>query len=214
MSGPADGICPPCEPRRQQNQPPLQSRVHTPFLMKKRPPKPEGPPRSSRCSQTADSRRDSTRVSAEAAFATFLALDDSENPTAQLYLSTRAARRDAAKAAFDRKFSHRRREIGFVCRRLVWTAGDRPHPAVTRTLQYAADIASCRNGQQMPAKALHHRWKHEVQIALLWRRAAMNRAVLPNMSLLLAGLIDRAASHCVLAPPLHSHRIGHHSTRR
>ena len=39
-----------------------------------------------------------------------------------------------------------------VYRPLVWAADGRPHP-VTRTLQYAADIASCRNGQQMSAKA-------------------------------------------------------------
>ena len=53
------------------------------------------------------------------------------------------------------------------------TADGRPQPAVTRTLQYAADIASSRNGQQMLAKSLQHRWKHEIQIALLRRRAAM-----------------------------------------
>ena len=51
---------------------------------------------------------------------------------------------------------------------LVWTADGRPHPAVTRTMQYAGDIAVCQNGQQMSATALKHRWKHEVQIALLW----------------------------------------------
>ena len=44
----------------------------------------------------------------------------------------------------------------------------------------AADIASSRNGQHLSAKSLHHRWKHEIQIALLQRRAAMARAVLPN----------------------------------
>ena len=36
-------------------------------------------------------------------------------------------------------------------RPLVWTADGRQHPAVTRTLQDAADIAACRNGQQMSA---------------------------------------------------------------
>ena len=48
---------------------------------------------------------------------------------------------------------------------------------VTRTLPYAADIAAYRNGQQMSAKALHHRWKDEIQIAFL-RRAATTRALL------------------------------------
>ena len=57
----------------------------------------------------------------------------------------------------------------------------RPYPAVTRTLECEADIASVRNGQQMSAKWLQRRWKHEIQIALR-RRAAMTRAVLPNTS--------------------------------
>ena len=93
----------------------------------------------------------------------------------------------------------RLRQQGIHYRLLNWTADGRPHPTVTRTLQYAADNASSRNGQQMSAKSLHRRWKHEIQIALLRRRAAMARAVLPNPSLraewLLAGIIDRALHH-------------------
>ena len=58
----------------------------------------------------------------------------------------------------------------------------------------------------MPAKALQNRRKDEIQIALLRRRATMTRADLPNISereqLLLAGLIDRAASHWIRAPLL------------
>ena len=56
-----------------------------------------------------------------------------------------AAGGDAAQVAFVRKISHYRHEIpdlraqGIVYRPLVWTADVRPHPAVTRTLQYAAD---------------------------------------------------------------------------
>ena len=69
--------------------------------------------------------------------------------------------------------------------------------AVTQTLQYAADIASSRNGQHQSAKSLH--WRHEIQIALLQRRAAMARAVLPNPAAraewLFAGIIDRALHH-------------------
>ena len=98
-----------------------------------------------------------------------------------------------------------RREIpdlraqGIVYRPLLWTADGRPHPAVTRSPQYAADIASADN------KSLHRRWKDKIQIALLLRRAAMTRAVLRNISAreqwLLADLIDRAASWWVRAPP-------------
>ena len=97
-----------------------------------------------------------------------------------------AARGDAAQAAFDRKLSYYSNEIvelrkqGFQHRPLFWTADWRPHPAVTRTLQHAADIGSSRNGQQMSAKSLQRRWMHEIQIALLRRKAAMVRAVLPN----------------------------------
>ena len=69
--------------------------------------------------------------------------------------------------------------------------------AVTRTLQYAADIASSRNGQQMSAQSLQRRWKHEIQIALSRRRAAMARAFLHNPAAewLLAGIIDGALHH-------------------
>ena len=56
-----------------------------------------------------------------------------------------AARGDAAQAAFDPETSHDRREIqdlrvqGIVYRPVVSTADRRPHPAVTRTMQCAAD---------------------------------------------------------------------------
>ena len=68
-----------------------------------------------------------------------------------------AARGDAAQAAFDRKISQYKQQIpdlrgqGILYRPLVWTAEKRPHPAATRTLQHAADIASSRNGQQLSA---------------------------------------------------------------
>ena len=81
------------------------------------------------------------------------------------------ARVDAAQAAFDRKVTHYRQELldlrnqDIHDRLLVWTADGRPQPAVTRTLQHAADIASSRNGQHLSAKILHRRWKHEIQIA-------------------------------------------------
>ena len=72
-------------------------------------------------------------------------------------------------ASFDRKLSHCRDEIselrnqGSHYRPLVWTADGRPYSAVTRTLQCAADIASSRNGQQVSAKSLHRRWKHQTK---------------------------------------------------
>ena len=57
-----------------------------------------------------------------------------------------ALRGDAAQASFDRKLSHYRDEIsdlrnqGIHYRPLVRTADGRPHPAITRTLQCAADM--------------------------------------------------------------------------
>ena len=65
-----------------------------------------------------------------------------------------AARGDAVKAAFDRKILQYRRAIpvfrvqGIVCRPLLWKADGRPHPAVTRTLQYAANITACRTSDE------------------------------------------------------------------
>ena len=44
-------------------------------------------------------------------------------------------------------------------------------------MHHATDTAACRNGQQMSAKALKHRWQHEVQIALPRWRAVMRWAV-------------------------------------
>ena len=51
------------------------------------------------------------------------------------------------RAAFDRETSHYRTEIPDL--RAQGIVYGRPHPAVTRTLQYAADIASCRTGQHL-----------------------------------------------------------------
>ena len=73
-------------------------------------------------------------------------------------------------------------------------------------MQYAADIAACRNGQQISAKVIQRRWKHEVQMAFFRRRSAMTRAVLPNILAVeewfLADFRDRALSHWVRAPSL------------
>ena len=123
-----------------------------------------------------------------------------------------AAARGDAQESFDRKLSHYRNEIPDLRNRRAFTIDllfrrlTCDHPAVTRTLQYATDIASSRNGQQTPAKSLQCRWKHEIQIALLRRRAAVTWAVLPNPSArtewLLACIIDRALHRWGHVPPL------------
>ena len=123
-----------------------------------------------------------------------------------------AAMGDAAAAAFRRKLRRYRREIaelaaaGIAFRPLTWTADGRPHPAVTRTLRYAAEIALSRNPQLSTAGSMVSRWKHEIQIAILRRRAAMSRAVLPKATAeelwLLTGRVDRDDGPNSRAPPL------------
>ena len=84
------------------------------------------------------------------------------SPTQQQPKETQRRRRLIANCLIgDGKCQTFGRVQGIVYRPLVWTADDRPHQAVTRTLQNAADIAACRNGQQMSAKSLWLRWKHE-----------------------------------------------------
>ena len=119
---------------------------------------------------------------------------------------------DAAASAFRRKLHRYRQEItelsaaGISFRPLVWTADGCPHPAVTRTLQFAAQIATTRNNQQASAGSLVARWKHEIQIAILRRRAAMARAVLPKATAqqlwLLSGQVDRDDGEVERALPL------------
>jgi hypothetical protein len=73
-------------------------------------------------------------------------------------------------------------------------------------LRYAADIAAHRNGQQVSAGRLVSRWSHEIQIAILRRRAAMSRAVLPRLTArdvwLLAGQAERDGGGGARAPAL------------
>ena len=94
---------------------------------------------------------------------------------------------DVAEAAFRRKLRRYRREIpelaaaGIAFRPMVWTTNGRPHPAVTRTLHFAAEQAANRSDLGADAKALLSNWRHEIQIAILRRRAAMARAVLPRV---------------------------------
>ena len=93
---------------------------------------------------------------------------------------------DAAEPAFRRKLHRYRKGIpelaaaGIVFRPMVWTTCGRPHPAVTRTLKFASEQAAHRSESAEP-KAILGRWRHEIQVALLRRRAAMARAVLPQM---------------------------------
>ena len=104
---------------------------------------------------------------------------------------------------FKRKLRRYRTEIqelhraGIAFRPMVWTADGRPHAAVTRCLKYAADMATRRNPDQATAASLLSRWRHEIQIAILRRRAAMCRAVLPRATVfehwLLTGCDDRSA---------------------
>ena len=121
--------------------------------------------------------------------------------------SARAAREDAAQVAFDRIISHcshqipdlRSQGIPLPCLDSRWSATPSSHPNPTARRGH-------RVLPQRTAKTLQHRWKHEIQIALLRRRAAMTRAVLLNISArerwLLARLMDRATSHCFRPPPL------------
>ena len=96
-----------------------------------------------------------------------------------------AAGEDACESAFKRKLHHYRSVIpeshaaNIAFRPMIWSADGRPHPAVTRTLKYAADIAARKRGG-VAVPALLARWKHEITVAIVRRRAAMIRAVLPK----------------------------------
>eukprot|EP00973_Karenia_brevis_P047960 6655894-Karenia_brevis.AAC.1 len=77
---------------------------------------------------------------------------------------------------------------------MVWTADGRPHAAVMRTLAYAADIAARRQGGIDKAGFLA-RWKHELSVAILRRRAAMARACLPRKTAREMWLLTGSALH-------------------
>jgi len=97
-----------------------------------------------------------------------------------------AAGADAVESAFKRKLIHYRDVIpelhtaGIAFRPLIWSADGRPHPAATRTLKYAADVAARKRGGATAAVGIMARWKHEITVAITRRRAAMLRAVLPK----------------------------------
>ena len=126
--------------------------------------------------------------------------------------NTSVAAGDAAAAAFRRKLRRYRRAIpelrraGIVFRPMVWTADARPHPAVVRTLRRAAAVAASRNADSDSAPLVLNRWRHEITIAILRRRAAMSRAVLPRRSArqrwLLSGQTSLPPSSDIRAPQL------------
>ena len=113
-----------------------------------------------------------------------------------------AAQGDAAESAFRRKLRHYRHVIpelaraGITFRPLIWTADGRPHPAAVRTMRYAADRAAGRGSDEVKSSALLGRWRHEVMVSILRRRAAMARAVQPRPSArsrwLLTGVSEEA----------------------
>ena len=110
-----------------------------------------------------------------------------------------SAGEDAVQTAFKRKLHHYRNVIpelhaaGIAFRPLIWSADGRPHPAATRTLKYAADIAARKRGGAA-APGLLARWKHEITVAIVRRRAAMVRAVQPPIGVkelwMLTGVAD------------------------
>ena len=98
-----------------------------------------------------------------------------------------AACGDAAQSAFAWKCNRYRGVLpqlhaaGIAFRPFIWTADGRPHPAATRTMRYAAERAVARGGRTCTADAYMRRWNHEIAVAILRRRAAMTRAVLPQL---------------------------------
>lgn len=121
------------------------------------------------------------------------------------------ARDDAAASAFQRKMRHYAHIIpelhraGITFRPLVWTADGRPHPAAMRTLRFAAERAARKHGGAGAGDILG-RWKHEIMIAILRRRAAMARAVLPSRcaweTWMLWGRTEEQPASLLRAPPL------------
>eukprot|EP00930_Biecheleria_cincta_P046679 TRINITY_DN32221_c0_g1_i1.p1 TRINITY_DN32221_c0_g1~~TRINITY_DN32221_c0_g1_i1.p1 ORF type:complete len:344 (-),score=34.72 TRINITY_DN32221_c0_g1_i1:164-1195(-) len=130
---------------------------------------------------------------------------------------------DAAEAAFRRKMRTYRREIaelaaaGISVRPMAWTSNGRPHPAATRTLHYAAELAANRNEDASAANALLSRWQHEIQVAIQRRAAAITRAVLPRTSAaniwLLTGYPGGTPNATNRARPLHQAPVSSRSSQ-
>ena len=64
-------------------------------------------------------------------------------------------------------------------------------------MKFAAQLIACKRGQDFGGGFLS-RWKHEVQVAIQRRRAAMARSVLPRLTKeelwLLSGCVDSGPS--------------------
>eukprot|EP00973_Karenia_brevis_P071236 9898044-Karenia_brevis.AAC.1 len=94
---------------------------------------------------------------------------------------------DAADAAFRGKFRKYQSVLaelqaaGISFRPMIWTSEGRPHAAVMRALTFAAERASRKQANGNKAQFLR-RWKHEITVQILRRRAAMVRECLPRRS--------------------------------
>ena len=82
---------------------------------------------------------------------------------------------------------------GIVFRPLVSSADGRPHPAATKTLRLAAKHAWFMSSVTS-AEELLCRWRHEIQIAIMRRRAAVLPRLIAWAAWLLTGQTDALPS--------------------
>ena len=131
-----------------------------------------------------------------------------------------AARGDAAQAAFDRKLSHYRNEIGELrqqnihLRSLVWTADGRPHRAAASTRRSNASVRGRHRLQPKRAASVGETPSSQVETRNPNSSPAPEaRALLPNPSALaewlFAGITDRALHHWGHVPALDGGPGGH-----
>ena len=107
---------------------------------------------------------------------------------------------DACATAHRRKMNRYRhilpalRRAGVIFQPLVWSAEGRPHPATVRVMESALRMVRTRKGAEAAAD-LRDRWRHEITIAILRRRAAMSRSVVPRRTTweewMLAGITEQ-----------------------
>ena len=73
-------------------------------------------------------------------------------------------------------------------------------------MKYASERAASRGSEEVKSSELYGRWRHEITVAILRRRAAMTRAVLPRSNprarWLMAGHSDGEAAVTTRAPQL------------
>ena len=102
-------------------------------------------------------------------------------------LNSTAAAGDAAGASHRRKLRRYAgdrvtlRAANIVYQPMVWSADGRPHPQVTRAMQFAARRARQQDPELPPGshRDFLQRWGHEIGVSICRRRAAMARAVMP-----------------------------------